>query len=281
MASEEVNRLRAEYNRVRRNVGSKISRVKKSTGANVAGSEYDPRKPVGAEKRMNSNQLRSAISRMQEFNRPLNKFVALQGGKPVPAKMVAPFKRKVNELNSRREQFSKRLDSEPFPGMSRTPKEFQSQYAHGRGMDNGFSGIFDKVSEDVSGITSLKALKRLEAHVDKQLRPENFKEILELGKRQMSNMLDIVGQHENADNLRELSDYQFAMLWYGTVAPERVFMYDSDSDRAVTREDVDTSGESELREFLTDAAKLPNIPVAGRDWGDEIKTAKNQTRKRR
>jgi hypothetical protein len=281
MASKEVENLRAEYNKVRRNVGSKISRVKKSTGAEISGTEYDPRKPPGAEKRMNRVQLQSAINKMREFNRPLNKFVSLQGGTPVPARMVAPFVRKVNELNSRRQKFAEKLDEKPFPGAAKTPKEFQAQYAKGKGADGGFSGLFDEVSDDVSGITSLKALKRLESHVDKQLKPDQFKDNLDKGKAQMGHMLDIVGQHENADMLRELSDYQFAMLWYGTVAPERVFMYDSDSDRAVTREDVDTSGESELREFLTDASRLPNIPITGREWGDEIKKTANKTRKRR
>lgn len=266
MASEEVNRLRAEYKRIKANTTRKISRIKNKQEIIVSGSSYDPRKPAGAEKRMNATQLRSAINKMREFNSPMHKFEVISGNKPILRTEAARYHRLAGQLNQRRQKFTSKLNERKFPGMDSTPGEYQRQGQSPT--EPGYGSMFDSVVEDLSGVRSLMGLKKLEASLAAQLKPEKFKANLDLGRQQAKRMMEINGQQENALILDTLSDYQFAMFWYGSAGPERIFMMDSDQN-AVRDDEEDSSAEREIRGLLRQAESLPAIDIVGGDWEKE------------
>lgn len=271
---KELNNLRKEANRIRTNTTRKISRIKNKQEIIVSGTAYDPRKPVGAEKKMNKAQLNAYINQMKEFNRPLHKFEAISGNKPILKTEAAKFHRLAEQVNARRDKFTSRLNEQKFPGMAKSPGEFQRQGESPT--EPGYGSMFDNVVEDLSGVRSLSALKKLEASLAAQLKPDKFKANLDLGRQQASRMMEINGQQENVDLLNSLSDFQFAMFWYGSAGPERIFMMDSDQN-AVRDEAEDSSANSEIRGLLRQAESLPAIDIVGGDWEKEIHQKKKST----
>lgn len=275
MASDEVNRLRAEYKKMRRNVGNKISRIKRVSGAKIAGTEFDPRKPLGHEKRLNATQLRAAINKLSSFQARSNQFAAGIAGTPFPRKSANTYEAKVALRKQRAEQFKTGMDKVAqdlidkgqffvesagnMKGLESTPSQFQAQL-HQRA-EGGLNNPFNDVGSDIKNITSLGALKRLELMIDKQLSPDFFENELHFHQDQMANAMEKMGEYENAEMVRGLSDFQFAMMWYGTSAAEETFLkYGSSMAIEEGRgkpKDVKIVEQSNISVFLRDAAKLP------------------------
>jgi hypothetical protein len=218
----EVDKLRAELRRVRANTSAKISRVKKSTGANIAGSSYDPRPAVGHEKRLNSKQLRSAIAKMQEFNRPSVKFVALHNGAPLSKMEWARYQSKVNLRNIKAEKFTKDLANATFPGMEETPAAHQAKLYEKA--DGGTIGPFDIVGNRPQDLTGLAAIKKMEAKINRELKPNFREKKMAIARQQLKNAMINMGQ-DTADiqAIEELNDWQFNLIWFGSPIPEAAF----------------------------------------------------------
>lgn len=231
--SSELDKLRAEYRKVRANVGSKINRVKKATGANVAGSSYDPRykvkdgrkilTPTGHEKRLNAVQLRSAIAKMNDFNRKNVQFIALQGGAPISKTHWAPLQSKINIRNIKQQKFAKEIDSQRFPGMYESATQHQAKTVEKA--DGGAIGPFDIVGNEPSQYTSLSAIKQMEKKINKELKPDFRDKKLKIARQQLEMAMLMMGESkEDIDRIAELNDFQFNLIWYDSPIPEAAFL---------------------------------------------------------
>jgi hypothetical protein len=244
-----LENLRAEYRRIRRNVGNKISRVEKQQGGTLAGTQYDPRSPVGHEKKLNSNQLRSAIERMQQFQSRGNQFVGL-AKEIVPKSEWVRVNRKNMMLRGRSEEFTSKFADKRFPSkdFDSTAREFQSQYH--RRADGHENSPFNIVGFRPKDVTTLSALKRLEARIDKQLKPEFFSEHLEVSRKQLMKGMVNSGEPENAEIVRQLNDEQFALLWYASPVPELTFVKDSGKGISDNVDSLTDDEDPEVRSML-------------------------------
>ena len=82
--------------------GAKISRIRSRNGAEVGGTEFDPRVSREKIRHYNSRQLESYIERQNRFLRRQVQFVPLYGGAPLPANEWKQYKRAEREVNKQR-----------------------------------------------------------------------------------------------------------------------------------------------------------------------------------
>lgn len=73
--------LRAEILKEQKRVGAKVARTKRVNKVDIAGTEYDPRKPVDRVMRMNTRQLRSYQASLDSFLNRRTQFYRGLGGK--------------------------------------------------------------------------------------------------------------------------------------------------------------------------------------------------------
>ena len=84
--------------------GAKISRIRNKNGAEVAGTEFDPRVSRERIKHYNSKQLESYIKKQDRFLRRQVQFVPMLHGAPLPANEWKQYQRAENEINARRKE---------------------------------------------------------------------------------------------------------------------------------------------------------------------------------
>lgn len=111
----ELEALRAEYRKVRARATAKVNRTKKSTGARLAGSKYDPRAAVGHEKRLGAKQLRSAIGRMEKFNDRKTQFGSIAYGQPIPMAKLREAEKLQARYNEQRLYLGRRINNQVVP----------------------------------------------------------------------------------------------------------------------------------------------------------------------
>ena len=80
----EVDKLRSEVMRAQRLASDKMRRLKKSTGANVKGSEFDPTRDTSKVRRYNASQLKSYLSELNAFRDRSVQFLGGSKGAPIP-----------------------------------------------------------------------------------------------------------------------------------------------------------------------------------------------------
>lgn len=82
--------------------GAKISRIRSSNGAEVGGTEFDPRVSRDRIKHYNSRQLESYIRKQDKFLQRHIQFLPLYGGAPLPMNEWKQYQRAEREVNKQR-----------------------------------------------------------------------------------------------------------------------------------------------------------------------------------
>ena len=262
----EVERLRQEARARRRAVTDKIGRQRRNNGANVAGSEFDPRRDPNVIKSYNGPQLRRYIAQMNAFMSRSNQFVGGDNGAPLPRSAVREYQRRVSQFQSQGEaRMAGMADIEIGP-LGKTVSEFRQGRAM-RVRNAVVNSPYGSTIKDVGGIPSAKALdmlnKSMKDKLDSGFVPSKVKE----GRSQLISALSIMGENEFIDKVNELSDYQFEVLWFGTSFADTAFLkYDIEQERAAgTRKErwqdrVIENDYKLISEFLEWAGNEENIP---------------------
>jgi hypothetical protein len=220
MASE-VERLREELKKARQAVTNKINRVKKNTGANVAGSEFDPRRRSGIENGYNARQLQSHINELKDFMRRGNQFVALSGGAPATKGEWYVYKRREQAQQEAREAY------QAIQAKIDTPSgltALQNKQGTNEGPNAVVQGPYRNINRSPIDVASRSALKNLSEQMLNQIKPDYLKGKLEQGRENLNKALLIMGNEDEVARLSYLSDEQFDAFWFGTNIAESVFM---------------------------------------------------------
>ena len=228
----EVERLRNEVKRRRQAVGNKIARTRRVSGANVAGSEFDPRRDPEVIKRYNTPQLRRYLADLNGFMARKNQFAAGDGGAPLPRNEVRVYEAKVDRFRNAGQRHMDTIGKQFIRPIGVTVEQFYGDRTKNRRLAT-VNTPYGSAVKSVKGITSHKALKELEKKID-EMNSENFLgEKLAQGRRNVRKALDIMGRQEDIATIDTLSDYQFDVLWFGSPFAEIVFSnYDIIQERA-------------------------------------------------
>ena len=226
----EVERLRAELKKARQSVTNKINRVKKNTGAKVAGSDLDPRRPAGIENRYNARQLQTHIAELKDFMRRGNQFVALQGGAPATKGEWHVYKRREQA------QTEARLAQEAVMAKVDTPSgltALQNKQMMQEGNEQVVHGPYRAYDRAPSEVASRSALKKLSDSMLNQIKVGYLSDKTQQGRENLNKALLLMGDDAEVDRLNKLSEKQFELFWFGTNVAEAIFMkYGIEKDRA-------------------------------------------------
>lgn len=225
--NEELARLRAEVRKRQSDATRKINRLR-SQGAIIAGTGYDPR--IEAEKigKLNSNQLRAQLARLNNFQNRNAQFVGLSEGVPITRARAEQFLRAQRNYNTYIANYRSQFENIPvtlqtgpidirYPAQTVRERDARlaqkndySLFAAGRAANRPLY-----VSDhEFTGIESPEALDKIEQSFKRKMTPEFLSESVAKGRENAQKALDVIGQTQIAEQLNELNDFQFNVLWH-------------------------------------------------------------------
>lgn len=228
----ELERLRKEVERKRKAASNKIARTRRQNGAELAGSQFDPRRNPGVEQRYNRAQLNSYLSQLNDFMRRTNQFVGAKSGIPMRKGRFDAYKKLETQQDQLRRAHDAAMGDIPTPtGMSIAGNK---QMLH-QGAGNAVYGPyreFDRMPSDITGPAALeKLIKDMRTRVSSEFLPNRIQQ----GKENLKKALTVIGRTEFIEDIDKLNDYQFDAFWYGTNVAEAVFMqYGIETDRVAS-----------------------------------------------
>lgn len=217
----ELERLRNEVAKRRQAATNKINRTRRQSGANIAGSQFDPRRNAGVESRYNRQQLRNYLVQLNDFMRRGNQFVSGSGGAPLPRGKFNAYKKLEAEQNAIRIEHDKRMGSIQTPtGMSIAGNKEMLHQGQGQAVYGPYRK-FDRASTDIPSVTALEKLRRdMVSRVSSNFLPNRIQQ----GKENLKKALLVIGETQYMEQIDALNDFQFDAFWYGTNVAEAVFM---------------------------------------------------------
>lgn len=226
----DVNNLRDEARKRQKAVAAKIARIKKTTGADVNGSEFDPRRDASLIKRYNARQLNTYIGELNNFMRRPNQFVGGVKGAPIPRGQYLRYKQAEAEYEKARLAHDESVGSVVTPtGMTVR----QNKAAIPETTGSAVYGPYRKFDRNASDFTSANAVELLRKDLLNRATPDFLSSKIQQGRGNLKKVLIILGEYEYVDRIDKLTDYQFDLLWYGTTVAESVFMqYGIEKERA-------------------------------------------------
>lgn len=220
----EKDRLRQEIAKAQKSVSNKINRIQRQTGAKVSGSQFDPRKPAGAEKRMRSERnMREYLANLRVFMSPANQFISGQNGAPLrKGYFLNIYKKNEQAVEAVRQQRDKAMGDIKTPtGLSVRQQKAAIPEAGGSSVH----GPFKKFDRDASAIKDMNALIKLNEDMVNKLKPDYLPGEIDKGRENIEKVADYLGESDIADQINDLNDYQFDLLWFGTNYADRLFLY--------------------------------------------------------
>lgn len=269
MADSELDRLRDEVIRRRRAATKKISRMRRSKGVDISGTNLDPRRSIKTIGHYNRKQLNAYLRVINNFQSRKVGFVAGVEGTPIPKSQWEHYKRLERQYNAIGDRHISRIGDIQVPTTGLTIKERDatvrpdSKRAQGEVSHRPFSRV-DRNPNNVNGTDALNRLtKDLQKKLDKKFLPKELRK----ARKQVKDMLNTIGNNEYIKDVKDLSDYQFDILWnYTPFANNTSLAYTVIKMKATGSKDkwyssVVEDQSSDIGEFLKWAKTLPkNAP---------------------
>lgn len=276
----DLDSLRDEANRKRRAVSSKIARIKKATGAEIAGTGYDPRREAGAHKRHNRATLNKSIAEMDAFLSRGTQFVGLAGGTPVPRGKWNAYKRNELEAMQVGQRHEDMLSEIPAPHRGdMTIGQAKAMVPKTQG--SAVHGPYRRFDRSPQNFESLEGLEDANRQMLNMLNAKFLPTKIAAGKENLKKVLNILGESEAAEDVDSMSAFQFDVLWYGEPdVIERLFMkYEvqqlTAADPSRKERWQDRASENAIEEFGSVSkwvrSNVPNETPENNEWIQGIK----------
>lgn len=231
MADAELERLRAEVRKLRQRSTKKAGRLRREKGVQLQGSKYDPRRAVGAEKRLNRNQLNSYISRLETFNSRGTQYGAIGAGVPVPQKKLDRFREAQSEFNRTRGRLGRNVSRVRVQGASETVGEASRlMVAGGRGYKS--NSLLARSNLPASNIVNEKALDKFSRTFEQRASEAGQRRDLRKARLTLDRMAQFTQDSDRLrDRLKNLSDDQVLALYSDNqFMNQMALVIDSDKD---------------------------------------------------
>lgn len=197
----------------------KISRLKTKVGVEVAGSEFDPRKPAKLINRYTSRQLDAYMARVSQFNNRGTQFVPDAHKRPIPA---SEFKELTTVQTANRRRAQAELDplrDIKLPGRPETVGQRRAQMVENRSRMAGNPSVNDPYDPRVhkpGEPASRKKVKELLKDAKRKQSPGWDQRELKRQIGEFGQIVDYTGDTELADAVKKLTPAQFKALWNST-----------------------------------------------------------------
>lgn len=297
MASDRLAELRAQVRARQRAAGNKMSKMKRRSGASLAGTELDPRKSSANINKLNTRQLEAQLRRLDAFIDRKTQYVGLAHG-VVPKEKWKKLKEAERKSNEALTPLFKAADATKSPGGDwSVVDKYMVLYPNRRETYakriNNRTGLTYSALEP-GDIYSPKALDKLIRRLKQQAKP-GFLEARY--KKQFANfekMAAVSTIHVDVEKFRDtLTPYQFSMLWdWGGLPNSMSVFVDSSSNKKWYNNDEESFEEREQKtndwfmnteagqyakgsidQFYDWASKLPKYPDESR-WKQANRTRK-------
>ena len=220
----DINELRAEVLRRQQAAQRKVARLRRK-GVDVAGTKYDVRREPTNIGRYNSRQLQNYLGQLNEFTSRRNAFVPGDEGKPIPASQWRAYKRTEKAYKALVEQHYDTVKDTFIPAAGRSVEGFDKKMRRKR--EPGKGGV-PRPLEAISDLESFqvvdeKKLERLQKRLEGKLKAEYLPSQLKAQRKKMRIAVAEFGDSELSKMAKDLTDYQFDILWNYTDAPRDLF----------------------------------------------------------
>ena len=219
--NNEVQRLREEVQRRIKSANAKIARTQKSTGANLSGTEFDPRRRTGIEKTYNRAQLTKYLGELNSFMRRSNQFVGGRKGQPIPRGQFNLIKAQLEQVSQLKQQREAQMSQVKTPvGFTVAQKESTAPRMGGHSRYS----VYPEYDIEPGDINGVKGLNEFKGKLAKILKQSHVEEVINQGRSNLIQALEYLDEDDMVSEIESLSDYQFDVLWFGTNMAEAAFM---------------------------------------------------------
>lgn len=215
MADEELNELRRLARARHRAVTGKISRLKNEVGVPISGTKNDPRRDLSKVKRYTKAQLRTYINQLNSFTPRSVQFVPSATRTPLRADLWKKYKNLESRYNQQINRQFRLVENVYLPAVGQTIGERMAMITpiHRQLTNPAVNSPYRPGERSSKNIPSEKALKRLIAEKQQQLRPNYRKRLINDARSQFGKMAMTINRRDLADDIAKLSDAQFEILW--------------------------------------------------------------------
>lgn len=209
-----VFELRQEIERLRKAATRKVSRVKRTYGALVSGSEFDPRRAPQIHKRYTARQLETYKRELQGFLSRGNQYVSGSRGVPIPREKWSRYKAAEQQYNARVNANFERFAKVELPSGEPIESRMVRMTPRHRQMYNpAVNSPYDPPVRRSQSIVSERGLDKLIAEMEARLSGDYDKKRLDDGREQFKQMADRIGDDSLKDKVDSLNDEQWELLW--------------------------------------------------------------------
>jgi hypothetical protein len=264
IVESEIQRLRDEIKRRRAAVTAKVARHRRN-GVDL--SDIDPRMDIKAPQTIRSKkQLQEHLAELNAFMDRRVNFVAGAKGQRLNADQARELMRLQEKVVQKNQERQNKLNGIAILGDPDNTIGARKATLHRTAAGNVVNAMFPSEITPLSGINGQEGLEKSLARMRKMLSPEYNAERIKAGREQLDKMLEIIGHTDLIDQVNNLNDYQFDILFNESgFTRQTVLTYDILQRKMQTgsidrgRAAVLENSENDLREFLEWAATLePN-----------------------
>ena len=254
----EIERLREEYRRARRQATQKITRTRQRTGARLAGSEYDPRKPVGHQNKLTARQLRSGIAEMKAFTSRNNQYVAGAANEPLPKAKVDAFLKAQELYNRDRSRRREKIYTQKIAGTDMTYGDKKRGLVEA-GIPNRTPLSFSRI--DPANISSAKSLEKLTRTLKRSTGDAGFRRQVRSARTTLQRMAIGTSDGSLQDVFSNLSDEQVLKLYDDDDFRNNLLAYGDSGSTSATGEDVYENARNKVYSLVNSArpGALPEL----------------------
>ena len=235
--------LRREVSRLRSLVTKKVYRVKKTSGAHVGGTHFDPRPRIPVT-RMTDKQLSAYQSKFSDFLKrdAAHQFVPGYSGSVLTRATFHAYKAAEQKANATKGGILRQYDNIVMPGQynQTTVANFTAQrrasFPH---MTDDATYRPSEMHRDSKKIDGESAARKLTEQQNAQATQEWYTKKIAQGRENYATMVDMMGRPDLKDKVNELSDEQFGLLLFGSPFMEQTSLKYLASQKEFRRKGVD------------------------------------------
>lgn len=243
----ELQQLRSLAARRHRAVGQKISRLKSKAGVELAGTEFDPRRPLTRVKRYNKKQLTRYIARLDAFADRRVQYVRGAGGRPISADSWKRYQAIQSKLAKRNEEVYQRFANIETPhGRTVAERVEGIRATHFKpGKSLAVNDPLQIKTRSPRSITSEASIKMLSDSLEKSLRGDIIAREVKRGRREFDQMMDSLGEEGLRKRVKALSPERFFVLWQFTDFASKLSLEYELIQKGLTKSFIDQSSRDE------------------------------------
>ncbi|WVX89719.1 DNA terminal protein [Microbacterium phage Curie] len=239
--------LRAAALKKHANAVAKVSRLR-SKGVDVAGTNFDPRKPIANVRKYNTKQLQAYMDRLDTFTARTYRVRALKDRVPLPLGRWEAYERTQRNYNRIVDAAMEKVGGLMPPDSGLTIREREDMRKAVKGTANTENSVLHRTERKPENITDAKALDKLEQQLLKRSDPEYRERQVSAARGSADDMMDQIGQPALKAEVNALSDYQFDILWSRTRFRDTLI--------AIYLEMQESKGNADYSEELADCFQL-------------------------